>query len=246
MTKPPGCEWRLIQRHEVAVSVILPLCLSVSVSPIRFPLSGCRSRSRSRSVWFAFLRDHDGQCSALPSSPAHGSTHRTENASYLLLSSPSFLCVAPVRGACCLFQSSLLTLRIRLLNPLTAHSVSPCCGFHQWRFPQDLLSPVQAAPLFLLINTKLCSPSPTSHHDSGQIVPSTCLHLLARLRFRVCSQHLHVAVILNDPRHRSRLLFRSNLSFSNSASDNATRTPQPALTVIQDVVPINSFTTRQH
>ena len=50
-------------------------------------------------------------------------------------------------------------------------------------------------------------------------------------------QHLHVAVILRDPRHRSRLLFRSNFSLSNSASDNATRAPQPALTVPQDVVP---------
>ena len=57
------------------------------------------------------------------------------------------------------------------------------------------------------------------------------------------SQHRHVAVILRDPRHRSRLLFRSNLSLSNSASHCATRAPQPALTVPQDVVPINSCTT---
>ena len=57
-----------------------------------------------------------------------------------------FFCVALVSGACCCSESSLLTLRIRLFNPFTAHSVSPCCGFHQWHFPQDLLSLVPAAP----------------------------------------------------------------------------------------------------
>ena len=103
-----------------------------------------------------------------------------------------------------------------------------------------------SSTIFLLINTKLCSPSPTSHHDSGQIVPCTCLPSLGSSQIPRPSQHLHVAVILRDPRHRSRLLFRSNLSLSNSASDNATRAPQPALTVPQDVVYINSFTARQH
>ena len=81
-----------------SVSVSVSLSVSASVSPIWFPLSGSGSGSGSESGsgsgWFAFLRDHDGQRSALllspahqshvletPSSalsPAHGSTHQTE------------------------------------------------------------------------------------------------------------------------------------------------------------------------
>ena len=72
--------WCVVRGAWCVVSVFplpLSLCLSLPLSlPSCFPLSGSWSGSGSGS--FTFLRDYDGQCSALPSSPAHGSTHRTE------------------------------------------------------------------------------------------------------------------------------------------------------------------------
>ena len=47
------------------------------------------------------LRDHDGHRSARPSSHAHGSTHRTETQATCFSPVLLFLCVAPIRGACC-------------------------------------------------------------------------------------------------------------------------------------------------
>ena len=172
------------------LSVSLPLCLSasrplcffVSVSPIWFPLSG----SPSGSVWFAFLRDHDGHRSALPSSPAHGSTHRTETQVTCFSPVLFFLCCARHR---CLLLFSVFTLDTpnQTLEPfysalsLTLLRLSPIALSSRPAFAGA------SSTIFLLINTELCSPSPTSHHDTGQIVPCTCLHLLARLRFRVQS-----------------------------------------------------------
>ena len=50
----------------------------------------------------------------------------------------------------------------------------------------------------------------------------------------------------SNHRQRSRLLFRTHESLSNSTSDNAMWAPRPVLAVPQDVVFVHHLTTRQH
>ena len=100
------------------------------------------------------------------------------------LQSSFFLCCARQR---CLLLLSIFTLDTpnQTLEPfcsalsLTLLRLSPMALSSRPAFAGT------SSTIFLLINTKPCSPSLRSHHDSGQIVPCTCLHLLARLRFRV-------------------------------------------------------------
>ena len=146
-----------------------------------------------------------------------------KHGSYFHLSKPHFPCAAPIAHT-----MPVVDLNLQLVLRVTSqHS--------EINFPS----------LSLRTQSHLCCVTSAGHSCTScatLFLNDTTLCFPSR-RFTNCSRP---SIALADTKLGPDSSFRSNLSLFNSASDNSTRAPRPALAVPQDALLINSHTTHQH